>query len=137
MIDAATVTIGMVILALVVGFVIGAAVWTVLTLSNFLISLLWGRVGGVHDGALGIVWFPLVVCTLGGLVIGIWTRLTHNTPQSLEAVLAEFKQTGSYKVDGIGKSVVSFLLPLVFGGSVGPEAGLTGLVTAGCCWIRD
>ncbi len=136
-IDAATVTIGMVILALVVGFVIGAAVWTVLTLSNFLISLLWSGVGGMHDGVLGIAWFPLVICTLGGLVIGIWTRLTHNAPQPLEVVLAEYKQTGNYKVDGVGKSVVSFLLPLVFGGSVGPEAGLTGLITAGCCWIRD
>ncbi|MBR2803775.1 MAG: chloride channel protein, partial [Eggerthellaceae bacterium] len=32
---------------------------------------------------------------------------------------------------------ISFLLPLVFGGSIGFEAGLTGLITAGCCWIRD
>lgn len=136
-VDAATVTIGMVVLALVVGCVIGAAVWAVLTLSNLLISLVWNTLGGVHDGILGYIWFPPVVCTLGGLVIGIWTRLTQNTPQPLETVMAQFKQTGSYRVDGVGKSVVSFLLPLVFGGSIGPEAGLTGLITAGCCWIRD
>ena len=136
-VDAAAVTIGMVVLALIVGFIIGAAVWAVLTLSNLLISLVWNNIGGMHEGAFGSVWFPLAACALGGLVIGIWTRFTHNAPQSLEAVMAEFKQTGSYKVDGVGTSVVSFLLPLVFGGSVGPEAGLTGLITAGCCWIRD
>lgn len=58
-------------------------------------------------------------------------------PESLEVVMASFKRTGSYRIEHLGKSVVSFLLPLAFGGSVGPEAGLTGLITAGCCWIRN
>ncbi len=55
----------------------------------------------------------------------------------LEDVMAEFRTTGSYRTDGAVKPVITFLLPLVFGGSIGFEAGLTGLITAGCCWIRD
>lgn len=40
-------------------------------------------------------------------------------------------------MEGAGRSVVGFLLPIVFGGSVGPEAGLTGLIASACCRLRD
>jgi H+/Cl- antiporter ClcA len=51
--------------------------------------------------------------------------------------MGEFRRTGSYRTNGAIRPVVSFLLPLVFGGSVGFEAGLTGIITAACCWVRD
>ena len=131
--DVVTVTIGMVVLALTVGFAVGFAVFGIMNLSTWLTGLLWDGVGAV----LGVTWFPLIACTLGGLLIGLWTWLTGNRVRPLEEVMAEFKATGSYRTDGAVKPAVTFLLPLVFGGSVGFEAGLTGLVAAGCCWIRD
>ena len=132
-IDVATVTVGMVVLALAVGFVIGFAVFCVMNLSTWLTELLWKGAGGALDAP----WFSLVVCTVGGAVIGVWTWWSQDRVKPLEEVMGEFKQTGSYKTQGVFKPVVTFLLPLVFGGSIGFEAGLTGLVTAGCCWIRD
>lgn len=129
----ATASIGFVMLALAVGFVIGFAVYLVMNLSTWLTSLLWDGLGGL----VGVSWFSLVVCTLGGLVIGIWTWWSHDTVRPLEEVLKQFKETGSYRTNGVAKPVVTFLLPLVFGGSIGFEAGLTGLITAGSCWIRD
>ena len=122
-----------VLLALAMGFVIGFAVFLVMNLSTWLTQLLWNTVGG----ALGLWWFPLAVCTLGGILIGLWTWWSHDRVRSLEEVMGEFKETGSYRTNGVVKPVVSFLLPLVFGGSIGFEAGLTGLITSGCCWIRD
>ncbi len=132
-IDAATITIGLVVLALAVGFVIGFAVYCVMNLSTWLTDLLWKGAGG----ALAVPWFSLVVCTLGGAVIGLWTWWSNDRVRPLEEVMAEFKATGNYQTQGVWKPVVTFLLPLVFGGSIGFEAGLTGLITAGCCWIRD
>ena len=132
-VDAAAVTIGMVLLALVVGFVIGLAVFAVMSLSTWLTALLWN--GAVGD--LPTPWFPLAICTLGGALIGVWTWWSHDVVKPLEEVMTEFKASGSYKTNGVVKPVVTFLLPLVFGGSIGFEAGLTGLITAGCCWIRD
>lgn len=129
----ATTAIGMVALALAAGFIIGFAVLLVMNLSSWLTALLW-------DGASGQMptpWFPLVICTLGGALIGAWTWWSGDRVKPLEAVMAEFKATGSYRSDGPWKPAVSFLLPLVFGGSIGFEAGITGLATAGCCWIRD
>lgn len=131
--DVASVTIGMVTLALVVGFAIGAAVFGVMNLSTWLTKLVWNGVGG----ALNVAWFPLATCTIGGVLIGLWTWWSHDHVRPLEEVMADFKATGSYRTDGVAKPVVTFLLPLVFGGSIGFEAGLTGLITAGCCWIRD
>lgn len=128
-----TTAIGFVLLALAVGFVIGFAVFCVMNASMWLTGLLWNGVGG----AVGAPWFSLVVCTLGGAIIGLWTWWSNDRVRPLEEVMGEFKRTGSYRADGVLKPVVSFLLPLVFGGSVGFEAGLTGLVASGCCWIRD
>jgi len=131
--DKATIAIGYVLFAIVMGFIIGLAVFCLVNLSTWLTMLVWDGVGG----AVGAGWFPLAACTFGGLVIGLWTYFSGNRIKPLEAVMVEFKRTGNYRLGGAGKSVVSFLLPLVFGGSVGFEAGLTGIITAACCWIRD
>lgn len=132
-------SIGMVLLALAIGFVIGLAVWAILWVSSFLVSLVWTNGRNALDAALGTSawWFPLVVCTLGGLLIGLWTKAFNNAPKPLEEVMAEVKQTGSYRIKGLGSSIVSFLLPLAFGGSIGPEAGLTGIIAAACSWIGN
>ena len=131
--DVATASVGMVLLALAVGFVIGFAVFCVMNLSTWLTELLWKGAGG----ALGVPWFSLAVCTIGGLLIGLWTWWSDDRVRPLEEVMAQFKATGNFRTKGVWRPVVTFLLPLVFGGSVGFEAGLTGLVAAGCCWIRD
>ena len=131
--DSATVRIGMVALALAVGFVIGLAVFCVMNLSTWLTGVLWNGA----TGDMPTVWFPLVICALGGVLIGVWTWWSHDQVKPLEEVMAEFKATGSYRTQGAVKPVITFLLPLVFGGSIGFEAGLTGIITAACCWIRD
>ncbi|MBR0405085.1 MAG: chloride channel protein [Eggerthellaceae bacterium] len=131
--DTPAVRFGMVALALAVGFVVGLVVFLLLNASGWLTSLVWDGLGGT----LGVPWFPLATCTIGGLIIGVWTLATNDRVYPLEHVLGTFKRTGSYRTNGSVKPVVSFLLPLVFGGSVGFEAGLTGIITSCCCWIRD
>ena len=134
--------VALALLSLATSLLVGLVAWGALTLSDRLIELVWGLAGGRGaDPALGAScaprWFPLPVCVAGGLVIGLWTRRTHVAPESLETVMATLRRTGSYRLEHPSASVVSFLLPLAFGGSVGPEAGLTGLIASGCCWIRD
>lgn len=123
----------MIALALATGFVIGFTVYLLLNLSEWLTALIWDGLGG----RLNLRLFPLITCTVGGVIIGIWTHLSHNSIDSLEEVLGQFGKTGSYRLENPPATAVSFLLPLAFGGSVGFEAGLTGLITAACCWIRD
>ena len=124
------IALGFVLLALLVGFLIGFAVYLVMNLSTWLTERLWS-----FSGSFAL--FPLVVCTIGGVLIGVWTWWSRDAVMPLETVMEEFKETGSYRTNGIWKPVITFLLPLVFGGSIGFEAGLTGLITSSCCWIRD
>lgn len=129
--DLATLGPTMLLLAMGVGFAVGLAVWGLLRLSGFLTELVWG--GAAQ--ACGWWFFPVVACTVGGLVIGLWSKFFHADPQPLEEVMASVKATGGYRVPNAPAGAVAFLLPLAFGGSVGPEAGLTGLIAAGCTWI--
>lgn len=138
--EKASASFGMISFALIVGFAVGVVVWAVFWLSSVLTSLLWvdARVA-IEDilASCGISswWLPIAFCSAGGLAIGVWTATFGGAPESLEKVMATVRKTGGYKLERPVASVVGFLLPLVFGGSIGPEAGLTGIIAAACTRI--
>lgn len=138
----AEVGFGMVTLAIAVGLVVGLVVWAVFWASSALTELLWIDVRTSLENALskaGIAswWLPVAFCGIGGLVIGLWTRFFGGQPESLENVMTSVKTTGGYQLEHPGASIIGFLLPLVFGGSIGPEAGLTGIIAAACTRIGN
>ncbi len=138
----AEVGFSMVMLAIAVGFVIGLIVWAVFWASSALTELLWvdGRESlesALLQAGIPSWWLPIAFCGIGGLVIGLWTRFFGGQPESLETVMALVKTTGGYQLERPGASIVGFLLPLVFGGSIGPEAGLTGIIAAACTRIGN
>ena len=138
----AEVGFGMAALAIAVGFVIGLVVWAVFWASSALTELLWidGRASlesALSKAGIASWWLPVAFCGIGGLVIGLWTRFFGGQPESLENVMASVKTTGGYQLEHPGAGIVGFLLPLVFGGSIGPEAGLTGIIAAACTRIGN
>lgn len=117
---------------LATGAIAGTAIWAVLFAIDVGISSLWGR----FPEYLGTL-YPIIVCIIGGLVIGLFTRRFGPYPENLPEVMAKVKKDGRYEYDKIGVMSVGAALPLVFGGSVGPEAGLTGVIAALCTWVGD
>lgn len=114
------------------GAIAGAAVWLILFVMDAGLTLIWDRMASWFGR-----FYPIIMCLMGGAFIGLFCRRYGNYPEDLRAVMATVKRDGRYGYDKLGRMSVAAVLPLVFGGSVGPEAGLTGVIAGLCSWISD
>lgn len=118
---------------IILGAIVGAIIWAFLRVMNLGIEFIWHTVPSWIDFPL----YTLCVCTVGGLLIGLWKRKFGDYPEELPVVLGQVKQTGRYPYHNIFSILGSALFPLLFGASVGPEAGLTGVIAGLCTWVGD
>lgn len=126
--------IKLLLFCLIIGAVTGVVFWTFLFLINNGIRLLWGIIPDLLPTP---SWYPILLCTVGGLIIGHVHKKFGNYPDDMMTVFETLKRTGTYPYRRIVVLIVCALLPLIFGASVGPEAGMVGIVTALCCWAGD
>ena len=123
-------------LTLIMGFAAGAICWGLLQAMNLGIGLIWDKLPTAL-GLEGSLLYSLAVCLAGGLVIGLMQKKHGVLPDNMEQVMGRLKKEGKYPYDRLHIIAIAFLLPLLFGGSVGPEAGLTGFIAGLCCLIAD
>ncbi|MDO4442439.1 MAG: chloride channel protein [Slackia sp.] len=116
--------------AFALGLPVGFMLWTLLSIAYALCDLVWKGAGAMTGWTL----FPLIACGSGGLLIGLWNARFKSAPIPFDRVMARVKREGGYRLERPAASAVSFFLPIAFGGSVGPEAGLMGMIAAGCTW---
>lgn len=116
--------------AICVGGVIGAFVWLFLEImaigQEFLFEFL--------PDFIGFPYLVPVICVLGGLLIGLMETRFHASPEELQTVMQTIKRDGTYSCERIGLRAIGALMPLLFGASIGPEAGLTGIIAGLCFW---
>lgn len=124
------------ILALILGAFAGAIVWLVLKVMSLGIDLLWTVLPRALCFGNSLI-YSLSVCLIGGLIIGLWQRKFGLLPEELTEVMGRIKKEGTYPYNNLHIVAVSALLPLIFGGALGPEAGLTGLIVGLCCFVGD
>ncbi len=111
----------------------GAVIWCFLKAVSICTGLIWNRLPSVT----GISWSPLVVCIAGGLIVGLLHRCFGDYPDELQDVMGKIKKDRYYDYHPMGIMLVCAFFPLVCGASVGPEAGLTGIIAALCYWVGD
>ena len=124
------------VLALLLGLGAGAAVWGILRVMDLGIDFVWEELPGLLGCGRKFAYY-LAVCVIGGVLIGLWRKKFGPLPDDMEHVLGRVKKTGSYPYDRLHIIIVAALLPLIAGGALGPEAGLSGVIAGLCCMIGD
>lgn len=80
---------------------------------------------------------PLLLCLTGGLIIGLWTRHCGFKLDTMHTVFAICRRDGGYHIPHLGQTLGLFFAPIVFGGAIGPEAGIAGFAAAGFTAVLD
>lgn len=117
----------------ILGVIAGIIVWSFMKVMNCGIELIWNFV----PSKIAFPFYTLCICTAGGLLIGLWKKKNGDYPQKLMVVLMRVKKTGRYPYKNIFSIIISAPIPLLIGASIGPEAGLTGIIAGLCTWVGD
>jgi H+/Cl- antiporter ClcA len=112
----------------------GAIVWLFLRLLQFGMLFLWKTMPVFFSNRMLHLF---TICLSGGLFIGIFQHHFGILPDTMKEVMAHLKKDGTYESHSLPHLFTAVLLPLYSGGSLGPEAGLTGIITTACCRIGD
>lgn len=115
------------------GIVSGIIVWIFLKVLSIATSFLWEVVPAQVQSPL----YTVLVCTAGGLIVGMFRKKFGDYPEELMIVLGKVKKEKFYNFKKLPIILTAAFLPLVFASSVGPEAGLVGIITAICYWVAD
>ena len=75
----------------------------------------------------------MIVRIIGAVLIGLLATRFGPLPHLTEGVFAIIKKGGGYPYNRLGLCALAALLPLVFGGTLGREAGLVGVIAGLCC----
>ncbi len=118
---------------LLIGGFAGAVIWTFLKVMALGMELLWE----IAPEKIQLPYYPIIVCTLGAIMIGMIHKKYGNYPEELTEVFGKIKKDKHYEYRNMPVLLICALLPLIFGSSVGPEAGLTGIIVGLCYWAGD
>ena len=120
-------------LTLMLGAFCGAVIWLFLRLLGICTGLIWDTI----PAKAGFKYLPVLICAAGGLAAGLVRKKYGDYPEELHQVLGKVRKEKHYDYSKMAVILVCAFIPLVFGASVGPEAGLTGIIAGLCYWVGD
>lgn len=113
------------------GAVIACIVWLFLKLMSLGISFIWETV----PSNINFTYYPLAVCTIGGILLGIYQKISKAVPDELEEVMKKVKRDKFYPYNKVLLLCISALIPLLFGGSMGlPRIGEYNITNTERLW---
>lgn len=118
--------------SIVLGVICGAIIWVFLTLMNLGIKFLWTDL----PGAIDFEYYTLVFCILSSFIIGFMHMKLGDYPEDMTTVMAKIKKDGQYDYRKLHAYIITAFVPLVVGASIGPEAGLVGIIAGLCSMVK-
>jgi H+/Cl- antiporter ClcA len=122
-------------------------------LLGLIAALLGGLVGAVSAGFLHFIEWgqhllwktltpdlpiqSLLVCTLGGLLVGLCQKYLGDHPKGITEAIAALQKTGRLEYDHLPHGLTTASISLIFGASLGPEAAIMDLIGGLGTWVGD
>ena len=122
------------LLSAAIGSVVGIIFWLFLFALHKGIWVIWEL---LPEKVFRFSLYPLAACTVGGLIVGLFRKRFGDYPEDMMTVFGKLKKNKTYPYRKLAVISVAALLPLIFGSSVGPEAGMVGVVVSLCCWAGE
>ena len=79
------------IYALLLGAIIGTIVYGFMKLVNLGIDFVWQKIPNIIQ----IPFYTIIVCTIGGIIVGIWKKFTGDYPEKMEHVIEKTKKSAA------------------------------------------
>ncbi|MCJ8014117.1 chloride channel protein [Paenibacillus sp. KQZ6P-2] len=122
-----------VLYSIILGGAAGLLTWAFLAATSLTTHFIWGFLPSVVH----VQYWTIIVCLVGGILVGLCQKYFGNYPRNMEAVMAEFKATKRIDYSLTFQSALAALIVLSFGASLGPEAALVGIVGGLSTWVGD
>lgn len=127
-------TVGILMLySVIVGGIVGLLTWGFLGMISLSTHFLWVAL----PKTLHIQNWTLLLCLVGGVLVGLCQKHFGNYPYGMDHVMAEFKETKRIDYKSLHKSTIAAFCVLSFGASLGPEAALVGIIGGLSTWAGD
>ena len=126
-------TLRMLLFTVLLGAFAGLVIWCFLKAVGVCTHLVWEAL----PEKTGNKALTVILCAAGGLAAGVLHKFFGNYPEDLDVVMGKIKKEKHYDYHPMFIILLCAFIPLVFGSSVGPEAGLTGIIAGLCYWVGD
>ena len=115
------------------GFFAVIVIWLFLKIMSAGMMLVWETL----PEAVNLPFYTVIACTAGGLITGLFRKRFGDYPEELNVVMGKIKTEKKYEYRNMAVMIAGALLPLIAGSSIGPEAGMTGIIAGLCYWASD
>ena len=122
-------------LAALLGLISAVITFIFMALVNVGTSAVWETAAAATGLSTQV--FTLLVCTMGGLLVGVLVKIFGDHSGIFAVMMAEFGRTGRFDYRNAPGIVVTAFVSLVSGGSLGPEAPMADACGSMGTWLSE